>query len=70
MKLPDMQEVWDNGRHLGDWACDVAPGGGGVESSASIQHIIEYKGRWYSVLTTWNNIPFEISLIDRRSFKL
>lgn len=48
------KEVFENGSVLEHYPCDVDDDGT-LKSNASIEYVIEYKGRRYLVLTDWDN---------------
>ena len=47
MKLPTNAEVYDRGEQIEDWPCDVEG------SNESIEHIVSFCGRRYSIITDW-----------------
>ena len=55
-----MYEVWEDGRHIDDWSADTDETGE-VVSNGCIENIIEYNGKKYSILSSWDDEPFKIS---------
>lgn len=43
---PTAQEVWENGQHIDDWACDLSD-----NPNEGIEHEIAYQGKTYYVIT-------------------
>lgn len=67
---PPAQEVMEHGRPVADWPCDTNEAGE-TESNGSIEQIIRYKGKLYSLLISWDDEePFQISRVDGRSLRL
>jgi len=46
--------VFYNGEEINNWACDINATTGELESNGGIEHIVEYKGKKYSIITDWH----------------
>lgn len=56
MTKPTNGEVMRQGTSIDDWPCDVGADGS-MESNGSVEHIVEYEGRLYSVICDYNSNP-------------
>ena len=53
--IPTNQEVFENGEKLDDWACDFNIETEECDSNAGKEHLIEYNGLKYQIITDWND---------------
>lgn len=53
VKLPTNKEVFENGKIVDDWPCDMNAQDGTQESNGGIENVITYKGKIYNVITSW-----------------
>lgn len=48
-------KVWFEGDEIASWPCDFNPKTLETESNGGVEHLIHYKGKYYIVLTTWDD---------------
>ena len=49
------QEMWDAGTEKTTWSCDINPITGEVESNGGVEHLMDYEGHQYLIITDWSN---------------
>ena len=53
--MVDVQKIWKDGDEIDNWACDVNPETDEIESNGGVEHFVYYKGRYYLIITTWDD---------------
>lgn len=48
------QFVYDNGEVVDSYPCDIDPVTGETESNGGVEHIVQYKDKFYAVITSWD----------------
>lgn len=56
----EMARIWNEGDEIDNWAIDLNPETGEMESNGGVEHLVHYDGRYYLIDTTWDDIPHDI----------
>jgi hypothetical protein len=66
MNMPDGNVLIHDGNEIDNYPINYNPKIKSVESNGGIEHIIDYQGFRYSVITDCSGIPYEVGIISRR----
>ena len=64
MTRPTIKEVFDYGKCLEHCPCDEGENGE-LESNGTIQYIIQYKGKCYCIITSWDGKALRMTEIEK-----
>ena len=64
----NMQNILDNGTHLGNWAIDINEFGD-LESNGGREFLVVFKNKYYLIRTNWQEEAFSGEEIFKRNFE-